>query len=77
MNEQRRKVIEEIKLAVEAHVFTLEMLRDEERDTFDNMPENLQGSERGQACEQAADALDEACSSLDELISNLDQAIEG
>ena len=40
------------------------------------MPENLQGSERGEAMEAAADNLDSAMSSMEEVLDSLNAAIE-
>lgn len=37
----------------------LEELRDEVRDVYDNMPESLQGGDRGQRLEECASTLDE------------------
>lgn len=51
----------------------------EERDYYDNMPENMQSGERGEQASQAADQLEEVQSTLDEididdLISKLEEA---
>ena len=43
----------------------LEDILYEEEDYFDNMPENLQGSIRGEAAEEAIDYLTEAIDSLE------------
>ena len=53
---------------------TLESLRDEEREYFDNMPEGLQQSERGQDAEAAADRLTEALDALQDFDLDLDVA---
>ena len=50
----------------------IEMLRDEEQDYMDNMPENLQGGDRYANASEAVDALDAAAEELDEAISYLD-----
>lgn len=42
----------------------LEELQQEEQSAFDNLPEGLQQSERGQASEAAADNLAEAVESI-------------
>jgi hypothetical protein len=76
MNNQRRKDIAEALALIEQAKDMIENIRDAERDTFDNMPENLQGSERGEACDAAASALEEACDALDETINNLNNAAE-
>ena len=43
----------------------IEGIKDDEAEKFANMPEGLQGSDRGQAMESAADALGEAESELE------------
>lgn len=62
MNKQRRKVLEDChqKLTVAA---------EEERECFENMPEGLQQSERGEMMEQTADELDEACALIEEILN--------
>lgn len=45
-------------------------VRDEEQETLENMPENMQGGERGQAMEEAVSTLEEASSELEELTDN-------
>lgn len=58
MNAERRKKIDR----------ALDLLREaaeEERASYDNLPEGIQESERGQKMEETADALDEAVSSLE------------
>ena len=76
MNKERRKAIDTIREKLEELNCELEGLQSEERDAFDAMPEGLQGGERGQASEAAADALDEAASSLYDVISSLETAAE-
>jgi hypothetical protein len=43
----------------------IEGLRDEEQDYYDNMPEALQGGEKGDNAQAACDAMDSASSSLE------------
>lgn len=83
MNNTRRKQIQNIRTDLEklegliADIRdAIEILKDEEREAFDNMPESLQSSERGEAASNAADALDEAFSSLEEMESAREQAAE-
>ncbi|MEM8515121.1 uncharacterized Zn finger protein (UPF0148 family) [Massilia sp. MP_M2] len=92
MNKERRKIIntqwhamEELK-AMHAAVVAkaeeikaeLENVRDEEQESFDNMPEGLQQSDRGQTSEQAIANLDTAINALDEIAADidLDEAME-
>jgi hypothetical protein len=66
MNKQRRKAIAEAISAIEELVTDIENLRDEEQDYHDNMPENMQQGEKGEAAEAAVDALGNAAQLLDE-----------
>lgn len=76
MNKNRREEIERATEALREILAILEQCRDEEQEYFDNMPENLQGSDRGQAAEQSASCLDDACSSLDEVIQSCESSVE-
>ena len=76
MNNKRRKKIEEIVSQLMDLQTEIEELRDEEQEVVDNMPENLQGTERFEIAEAAADNLANACSSMEELIDYLNEASE-
>lgn len=76
MNNDRRKEINKVVALLQEALSILEMARDEEGDTFNNMPENLQNSERGQKAEEAYGQLEDACSSLEDVISNCENAAE-
>lgn len=52
MNADRRKRIAKAQAI-------LETVRDEEQEALDNLPESLQGGERGEAMQNALDALEE------------------
>jgi hypothetical protein len=69
MNKARRKMIEDAMALVESAKSMLEEARDEEQEYFDNMPESLQSSEKGENAESAI-----AC--LDDVIGYLDSAME-
>lgn len=71
MNNFRRKSISEIMGKLQDLVYDLECVRDEEQEAYDNMPENLQYSERGEHAETVCENLDEACGMLDDLIERL------
>ena len=73
MNAQRRKALADLmdritKLGKDRDDIKneLETLRDEEQESFDNMPEGLQQGDRGQAMEEAIGELEEAISALEE-----------
>ena len=46
-------------------------MMDDEEEKFDNMPEGLLESERGEQLQEAIEALEMACDSLDEVIDSL------
>jgi Rps23 Pro-64 3,4-dihydroxylase Tpa1-like proline 4-hydroxylase len=88
MNKERRKAIavafaelEKLQAQWDDIKESLSIVRDEEREAFDNMPESLQQGERGQQSEAAADALDSAVEMMEsadiaEILSYLDTAGE-
>lgn len=51
----------------------LQEIRDAEQEKFDNMPENLQDSDRGQRMQECIDALDAAESSMQDGICALEE----
>jgi uncharacterized coiled-coil DUF342 family protein len=76
MNNQRRKQISAILNELADLRSRVEELQNEEQDYFDNMPENLQQSERGEKAEQAASRLEDALTALDEIEEALNEAAE-
>lgn len=81
MNKARRKSLasiigrlEELKEELESITADLEEIKDEEAEYFDNIPENLQNSERYERAETALDALESAHDTLTEI--DLDEVIE-
>ena len=51
-------------------------VRDEEQESFDNLPEGFQQGERGQAMEQAAGMLDDAVSALEQAGDDLGDLLQ-
>lgn len=76
MNRIRRKNLKEVILELEELKAILEDLTEEEKEYRDNIPENLQGSERYEKTEEACDNLEEAISYLEEAINNIENSIE-
>ena len=83
MNKKRRQEISRIVTKIEEIVLNakekleelqsdIESIRDEESDCYENLPEGIMYSERGEAMEQAVDNLDNAASSIEELIDAMD-----
>ena len=80
MNSQRRKDIQKLVTELDDLDFEgklediksgFEAARDDEQEYFDNMPEGLQGSEKGERAESAVSALGEIIAKLEEMIEAL------
>lgn len=76
MNKARRKTLAEIADQLEALKGELESALSEEEEYRDNIPENLQGSERYERADEACGNLAEAVSQLEDVISNIEAAVE-
>jgi hypothetical protein len=76
MNNSRRKRIQEVLDSLSNFRAELEQIRDEEQDSFDNMPESLQEGERGEKSQNAIDNLDNAISELESSEESLQEALE-
>lgn len=75
MNKARRKNLATIIETLEAMKSSLEDVRDEEESAFDNLPESIQESERGETMQEIVDALYDACDSLEETIDSLNEIV--
>lgn len=71
MNKQRRNEIQNILSEIQNIKSRLEMVQMNEEMAFDNMPENLQYSMRGEESQEAIDSMSTAVDSLEEAICNL------
>ena len=76
MNKARRKAIEEIIDQLGTLKEQIESVCEEEQEAYDNLPESIQYSERGEAMSEAASDLEDAASSIDDLMSTLQDIIE-
>lgn len=81
MNKNRRKELMEWVSKAETWAAQGEGLKNElesicsdEQDYFDNMPENLQGSQRGMDAEEAIDAMNEAIDCMGNAIEAAEEA---
>ncbi len=75
MNKLRREKL--AKLSGEASTLSasIQELLDEEQEYFDNMPESIQGGEKGNVAQAAIDSMQSAINALDsEVFSSLDEA---
>jgi hypothetical protein len=76
MNKARRKLIEEVEGKLAELIEALSAIKDEEEEYRDNMPENLQGSEKYEQADQACSALDDAYNNLEYAADYLSTARE-
>lgn len=76
MNKARRKWLEDIIGKLEEQKDELYQLYEEEQEAYDNMPESLQESERGQIAPEFVDSLETEHGSLEDVITNLQEILE-
>ena len=74
--EQIKTNVASYKSKLEDYQSDIDMWACEERDKFDNLPESLQYSERGEAFEACADALEDANSEAEDVLASLNELIE-
>lgn len=74
MNADRRKQLDNAILLLEKAKEIIEDVASQEQDSYDNLSEGLQQSERGQQMEAAAEALGNCSSNLEDAISELNDA---
>ena len=76
MNKARRKWLEEVIAKLEEQKDELENIQSEEQEAYDNMPESLQYSERGEAVGEIAGDLESYASDLQDVIDNLQEIVD-
>ena len=72
MTETNKGILDNCRTAIQQAYDTLNEVRDEEDEAYENLPESLQDGDRGDAMQEAIDTLDDAISSLDDVIGFLD-----
>ena len=76
MNKIRRKALNSIIEQLQEIQSNIEEIMDEEMEYKDNMPENLQTSERYEKSEEACSAMQDAIAEIDVVIDYLNTATE-
>ena len=76
MNKARRGRIEKVANLLEELRGELESVKDEEQSAYNNMPESLQGSERGDSMQDAIDALDDINTDFESLIESVNELLQ-
>lgn len=76
MNKVRRKNLQSIADQLEYLKSQIEDICSDEEEYRDNIPDNMQESERYEKANEACDNLSEAVDNLEEVISSIEAAIE-
>lgn len=77
MNKIRRKRLDEAHSLLLQAVEIIREVQEEEQGAYDNMPEGLQESERGEQMQEYADSLGEIVDGVEEYCGTLDEIING
>lgn len=72
MKPERLAVLNACLEDVQHALATLQEVRDEEEEAYDNLPESMQDGERGEMMQDAIDALDNALFPLEDVVSTLE-----
>lgn len=72
MNTERRKRLTDAIAYINRAVRIIEDVRDDEQDSFDNLPESLQSGDRGMLMEECIQGMDEVLEELDSCISDIE-----
>jgi len=72
MNKARRKWLSDIYEAIENAKNEIENIREEEQESYDNIPENLNMTDRASTMEENIDNLDYIVSSLEDALEYFD-----
>lgn len=72
MNNNRRKYLRVAHEHLEKAKEIIETAQSEEQDSFDNLPENMQGGDQGQKLEENVDAMQTAVDACEEALSSLE-----
>ena len=75
MNKLRRTKLKTWKSKAECLKDELDAILSEEQEAFDNMPEGLQCSTRGEESEEAIGQMEDAISSLEDAIDNISEIV--
>ena len=74
MNKVRRKKLSEIQEKMSELREMIDEVLSDEQNAYDNLPESLQDSERGEAMQTAIDAMESAIGSCEEAEESLEEA---
>ena len=75
MNNNRRKILKKAVLELDSLYDIISDVLSDEQDCLDNIPENLQGTERYEKMEDCVSLLDDVISSIDDARNNIEEII--
>lgn len=75
MNKLRRRQLRAALDLLDEARSILETVQEDEQEAFDNMPESLQSSERGEAMGETISNLEDAVSSLEEIDETFEEVV--
>lgn len=75
MNKQRRRKLEDVLDRLQGCMTDLEYIKEEEQEAYDNLPESLQYSEKGEQMQENVDDIDYVISDLDSVNNSLEDII--
>ena len=76
MNKARRQWLQSVINALEEQKGEIESIQYEEQEAYDNLPENLNDTERANNMYENIDDMEAAASDLEDIISNLQDIVE-
>ncbi|MDD4592809.1 MAG: hypothetical protein PHG06_20645 [Parabacteroides sp.] len=75
MNKRDRKELEKALELLNSASEIITMIKEQEEEKYDNLPEGIQNSERGEKFQEGIDNLDYAISDLETAVEFLNEAI--
>lgn len=76
MNKARRQKLQNIIDTLEEQRMQMNYVQYDEQEAYDNLPENIQDSDRGSDMNDNINDLESAVSDLEEIISNLQSIVD-
>lgn len=76
MNQSRRNQLRDIQQQLQDIYERLDILCNEEQEAYDNMPESIQDSARGDAAQSAIDTLESVRDQVQEAADGIDEIFE-
>lgn len=76
MNNDRRTRLGEVRDSLDDIITQIEELKDEEQEAYDNLPEGLQQTERGDKMQTAIETMEEAISAIGDVQQTIEEAAQ-